>query len=410
MIANVSVHRRANAFAQALEDQVLPGAAAEDEVGTPAEACGETRLLAVAGTLGELPKPELDPEVRTVHRAQLIAAMEAAFAEGAASDGSRVPQQRGTRGAHRAAKSLGRLRPRSRLSKGLAAGGLTVGVAAGAFSGVAAASSDALPGDSLYPLKRGMEDLKLNLTGDVADRGRLFLDQASTRMSEAHRLMERLRSGPLDHESLGEIRKALSGVKQDAGEGHRLLHEEYERDGSLGPIQTLNSFTKSHRDSWTRLRDRLPVQLTDVRDEVSSVFDAIDEEVGPLRSLLPKHPGGESHREKAHEAPAPGSTQGRTDHPAPSGKSSATSGEADGSHTPQHPPASSPSHEEEGLLGGSTGGLLDPPADSGTPEPDGKGTGKGKGKETPHEPDVTIPPLLPGLLPDIGLDGKNPLG
>ncbi|MFK8847551.1 DUF5667 domain-containing protein [Streptomyces sp. Ac-502] len=408
MIANVSVHRRANAFAQALEDQVLPGAAAEDEVGTPAEACGETRLLAVAGTLGELPKPELDPEVKTVHRAQLIAAMEAAFAEGAASDGSRVPQQRGTRGAHRAAKSLGRLRPRSRLSKGLAAGGLTVGVAAGAFSGVAAASSDALPGDSLYPLKRGMEDLKLNLTGDVADRGRLFLDQASTRMFEAHRLMERIRSGPLDHESLGEIRKALSGVKQDAGEGHRLLHEEYERDGSLGPIQTLNSFTKSHRDSWTRLRDRLPPQLTDVRDEVSSVFDAIDEEVGPLRSLLPKNPGGESHHEKAREAPAPGTPQGRTDHPSPSGKSSSSSGKAGGSHTPQRRPASSPSQEDEGLLGGSTGGLLDPPSDAGTPEPDGKGSGKGK--ETPHEPDVTIPPLLPGLLPDIGLDGKNPLG
>ncbi|OKH97425.1 hypothetical protein A6A06_33295 [Streptomyces sp. CB02923] len=407
MIANVSVHRRANAFAQALEDQVLPGAAAEDEVGTPAQACGETRLLAVADSLGELPKPELDPEVRTVHRAQLIAAMEAAFAEGGATGDSRVPQQRGTRGAHRATKSLGRLRPRSRLSKGLAAGGLTVGVAAGAFSGVAAASSDALPGDSLYGLKRGMEDLKLGMADGESDRGRLFLDQASTRMFEAHRLMERGRSGALDHESLNEIRKALSGVKQDAGEGHRLLHEEYERDGSLGPIQTLNSFTKSHRDSWTRLRDRLPAQLTDVRDEVSSVFDAIDEEVGPLRSLLPRNPSGGNHRESAPEAPAPGSTQGRTDHPAPSGKSASASGEADGSHAPQHhPPASSPSHEDEGLLGGSTGGLLDPPADTSTPAPDGKGPGK----ETPHEPDVTIPPLLPGLLPDIGLDGKNPLG
>ncbi|MFH8403149.1 DUF5667 domain-containing protein [Streptomyces sp. NPDC018019] len=410
MIANVSVHRRANAFAQALEEQVLPGAAAEDEAGTPAEACGESRLLAVAGALGELPGPELDPEVKTVHRAQLIAAMEAAFAEGGAtSDDGRVPQQRGTRGAHRAAKSLGRLRPRSRLSKGLAAGGLTVGVAAGAFSGVAAASSDALPGDSLYGLKRGMEDLKLGMADDVSERGRLFLDQASTRMFEAHRLMERGRVGDLDHEALSEVRKALSGVKQDAGEGHRLLHEAYERDGSLGPIQTLNSFTKSHRDSWSRLRDRLPAQLTDVRDEVSSVFDAIDEEVGPLRSLLPKPPGGESHHESAPEAPAPGASQGRTDHPSPSGESASSSERTDGSQAPRHhPSATSPAQQDDGLLGGSTGGLLDPPADAATPAPDGKGPGKGK--ETPHEPDVTIPPLLPGLLPDIGLDGKNPLG
>ncbi|GFE38942.1 hypothetical protein Stube_36150 [Streptomyces tubercidicus] len=296
MIANVSVHRRANAFAQALEEQVLKGAAAEDQVDNPAQAPGEARLLAVADGLGKLPGPEMATEVKTVQRAQLIAAMEAAFAEGAPSDGVRVPEQREHRGAHRATKSMGRLRPRSRLSKGLAAGGLTVGVAAGAFSGVAAASSDALPGDSLYGLKRGMEDLRLGMANDDSDRGQLFLDQASTRMMEVRRLMERARLADLDHESLGEIRKALSGIRHDAGEGHRLLHAAYERDGSLGPIQALNSFTKSHRGTWSHLREKLPVQLTDVRDEVSSVFDAMDKEVGPLRSLLPPTPDGPRHR------------------------------------------------------------------------------------------------------------------
>src|SRR5437764_10967579 len=101
--------------------------------------------------------------------------MEAAFAEGALSDDAKVPEQRTPRRSHRAAPTLGKLRPRSRLSKGLAAGGLTVGVAAGAFSGVAAASTDALPGDSLYGFKRGMEDLRLNLAGDDSARGRLYL-------------------------------------------------------------------------------------------------------------------------------------------------------------------------------------------------------------------------------------------
>lgn len=105
-----------------------------------------------------------------------------------------MPEQRTGRGAHRASP-LRKLRPRSRWSKGLAAGGLTVGVAAGAFSGVAAASSDALPGDSLYGLKRGMEDLKLGMANDDADRGEIYLDQASTRLQEARRLMERDRAG-----------------------------------------------------------------------------------------------------------------------------------------------------------------------------------------------------------------------
>ncbi|GAB7032618.1 DUF5667 domain-containing protein [Streptomyces sp. NPDC021749] len=400
MIANVSVHRRANAFAQALEEQVLKGAAAEEQVDNPAQTPGETRLLAVADGLGRLPRPEMAAEVKTVQRAQLLAAMESAFAEGTPSEGARVPEQREHKGAHRAAKSIGRLRPRSRLSKGLAAGGLTIGVAAGAFSGVAAASSDALPGDSLYGLKRGMEDLRLGMADDDSDRGRLYLDQASTRMFEARRLMERARAADLDHESLGEVRRALSGVKHDAGEGHRLLHAAYERDGSLGPIQALNSFTRSHRSTWSQLRDRLPVQLTDVRDEVSSVFDAIDQEVGPLRSLLPQAPDGKNH---PHNTPAStGTGAGPEVRPAPSGHGSAAKGHSAGPHAPR--PSASPS-QEDGLLGGSTGGLLDPQDKSGSPSPHDSGHGTG-GHPGSH-PDVTLPPLLPGLLPGLGIDGQD---
>ncbi|MFD8546703.1 DUF5667 domain-containing protein [Streptomyces sp. NPDC059649] len=400
MIANVSVHRRANAFAQALEEQVLKGAAAEEQVDNPAQAPGETRLLAVADGLGRLPRPEMAAEVKTVQRAQLLAAMESAFAEGTPSEGARVPEQREHKGAHRADKSIGRLRPRSRLSKGLAAGGLTVGVAAGAFTGVAAASSDALPGDSLYGLKRGMEDLKLDMTNDDSDRGRLYLDQASTRMFEARRLLERARAADLDHESLGEVRRALSGVKHDAGEGHRLLHAAYERDGSLGPIQALNSFTRSHRSTWSQLRDRLPVQLTDVRDEVSSVFDAIDEEVGPLRSLLPQAPDGKHHPRNTPASAGTGS--GPDGHPASPGHGSATRGHSTDPHAPR--PSASPS-QEDGLLGGSTGGLLDPQDKSGSPSP--HDAGHGTGSRPGGHPDVTLPPLLPGLLPGLGIDGQD---
>ncbi|MFF2812124.1 DUF5667 domain-containing protein [Streptomyces sp. NPDC058000] len=398
MIANVSVHRRANAFAQALEEQVLRGAAAEDQVDNPAQAPVDAQLLAVADGLGELPKPEMAAEVKTVQRAQLIAAMEAAFAEGATSGDARVPDQREAKGAHRATKSLGRLRPRSRLSKGLAAGGLTVGVAAGAFSGVAMASTDALPGDSLYGLKRGMEDLQLTMADDDSDRGRLYLDQASTRMLEARRLMERGRSAQLDHEALGEVRRALAGVRHDAGEGHRLLHAAYERDGSLGPIQALNSFTKSHRDTWTQLRDRLPVQLTDVRDEVSSVFDAIDDEVGPLRSLLP--PGPDAVRNRHRDTPADGGAASSGHRSSPAGDESASDSPGTAEQAPR--PSASPSQQQDGLLGGNTGGLLGPPGKGSASPHDGS-----HGKEGAGHPDVTLPPLLPGLLPDLGIDGDN---
>ncbi|MER5434878.1 DUF5667 domain-containing protein [Streptomyces sp. NPDC002588] len=407
MIANVSAHRRANAFAQALGEQSDQSTAAEQTEGSPpapaaADQTEQGRLLALATSLAELPKPEFDPEVKVVQRAQLVAAMEAMLqagtAGGEATDPS-VPEQRPNRarGAHRASP-LGKLRPRSRLAKGLTAGGLSVGVAAGAFGGVAAASSDALPGDGLYGLKRGIEDFKLNYLSDGEDeRGRTYLDQASTRLSEARRLMERGRGGHLDHESLGEIRRALNGMQHDASEGHRLLHEAYEHDpDSLGPIQALDSFSRSHRDAWGALRERLPVQLGDVSQQVSSVFDAIDEEVAPLQSLLPRPPAQSGGDGRGSGSASTGSAKetGRSAPPS-TGDSSVSTGT--GTDSPSKPATSGST--DEGLLGGSTGDLLDPPKESGTTAPS---------TTTPSTtPDVTVPPLLPGLLPGLGIDSAD---
>ncbi|WP_329119252.1 DUF5667 domain-containing protein [Streptomyces sp. NBC_01353] len=397
MIANVSAHRRANAFAQALDDRTPEDATAEPPEAS-AEPAEQGRLLALANGLGELPKPKMDPEVKVVQRAQLVAAMEAMLAEGSAAEGPTVPEQRTSsgRGAHRASP-LRKLRPRSRWSKGLAAGGLTVGVAAGAFSGVAAASSDALPGDSLYGLKRGMEDIKRGMADDDSERGGIFLDQASTRLSEARRLMERGRAGDLDHESLGEIRRVLGGMKHDASEGHRLLRQAYEQDGEIGPMARLNSFAQAHRGTWNGLRDRLPVQLTDVGNEVEGVFVAIDEEVEPLQGMLPRTP-----EKGAVGTSTPGSPQNtsRTQTQRPPSSPAAPSTGGEGSTRPQPSGSGSGSLESDGLLGGNTGGLLDTP-------PAGIPTAPSVGPSTPEMPDVTIPPLLPGLLPGLGIDSED---
>lgn len=118
MIANVSAHRRANAFAQALEEQSPQGAAAVQPE-EPAQPADHGTLLALANGLGELPEPQFDPEVKVVQRAQLLAAMETMFAEGGASTVPTVPEQR-NKGAHRASP-IRRLRPRSRWAKGLTA-------------------------------------------------------------------------------------------------------------------------------------------------------------------------------------------------------------------------------------------------------------------------------------------------
>ncbi|MES4888241.1 DUF5667 domain-containing protein [Streptomyces sp. NPDC096012] len=409
MIANVSAHRRANAFAQALEEQSGQDTAAEQSAAaaqsppTAEERTEQGPLLALAADLGALPKPQLDPEVKVVQRAQLVAAMEAMLQEGTGAVDASVPEQRSHRakGAHRASP-LGKLRPRSRLTKGLAAGGLSVGVAAGAFGGVAAASSDALPGDSLYGLKRGIEDFRLNYLTDGDDqRGQTYLDQASTRLSEARRLLDRGRSGHLDHESIGEIRRTLSGMQHDVTEGHRLLHAAYEADpDSLGPIQALSSFSRSHREMWSALSDKLPVQLGDVKQQVSSVFDAIDEEVAPLQSLLPQPSSrpGDGQRRKGSGPASSGSSSGTHRSTTPSGSGTPSAGQHTNAGTPS---GSATGSSGDGLIGGDTGGLLDPPR---------TGTGSSAPsvvKPPTSAPDVTLPPLLPGLLPGLGINGED---
>lgn len=266
---------------------------------------------------------------------------------------------------------------------------------------MAAASSDALPGDSLYGLKRGMEDIHLGLADGDADRGEVYLDQASTRLSEARRLMERARSGDLDHEQLGEVRRTLNGMTHDATEGHRLLHAAYERDGTIGPIQALDTFSRAHRDSWSSLRDSLPVQLTDVGDQVSSVFAAIDEEVEPLQSLLPRPP------EASNGSQESGTTGTGTDSAPPSRSHAPSPSSPTGTHsssgtgTSSSPrPSDSGSTPADGLLGGGTDGLFDPPSPGATtPTQDTPST-------TPS-PDITLPPLIPGLIGGLGIDAED---
>lgn len=406
MFGPASTSRRAHAFAQALEEHDTGGTAAGGDEGHSggsgaptgsggtADDTDRAAMLAVARSLRALPRPQLDPEVKTVHRAQLIAAMEAAFAERSARD-TALPEQRATgarRGRHgRRISALGRMRPRTRLSKGLAAGGLTVGVAAGAFTGVATASNNALPGDSLYGLKRGMEDLRLTMASGDVERGQIYLRQASTRLKEARRLMERQRSGDLDPESLAEIRKALAGMEHDASAGHRLLRGAWEQDGSLTPLRSLSSFSEQHSRAWGEFRGQLPPQLAELGDKVSSVLDAIESQVGPLRGRL-SEPGTNSGRDASHTPPAPDADGAP---PSPSQPGPRAGDDSDG--TPEQDadsPQPSESGQRKGLLD-APGELLPPPPERTQQPPPSERT------DGTTSPDVTLPPLFPGLLPDL---------
>jgi Domain of unknown function (DUF5667) len=76
----------------------------------------------------------------------------------------------------------GRSRSRIRLR-----GAILVGLAVGtlALSGMSAASGSAMPGDTLYSIKRSQESAQLALATSDASKGKLYLEFAGTRLVEA---------------------------------------------------------------------------------------------------------------------------------------------------------------------------------------------------------------------------------
>ncbi|MER5450654.1 DUF5667 domain-containing protein [Streptomyces sp. NPDC002764] len=276
--AAVAVQRRpprTNAFAAALEGLEDAEIQAEGPHPEPTADSGEqARLLGLTEALAHMPKPELDPEVKIVQRARLVAAMEAMLAEG--TDPLAVPPQRSrpTRSGHRA------LRPRSRWSRRLATAGLALGVAVGSFAGMASASTNALPGDALYGMKRGIEDVQLSWARDDTQRADLYLGQASTRLREVELLVARENAAAADARYTAHLRVAVTDLRDDASQGLRLLlvtsSDEAETRAMLA---TLADFSQDNRRSWNVVREQLPPALTDESAQVTALFDTIDRDV-----------------------------------------------------------------------------------------------------------------------------------
>ncbi|MFF1868123.1 DUF5667 domain-containing protein [Streptomyces sp. CB03911] len=408
MTANVLEHRRAKAFAEALEAHQVE----HRDAARPVEAAADRGdamavLLGMADSLGALPGPELDPEVRTVQRAQLMAAFEQAFAGGA---GVTVPAQRRSR-AHRAV-------PRGRWSRRFAIGGLVAGIAVGSFAGAAAASTNALPGDTLYGMKRGLEGLQLDFAGSDSERGALLLDQASTRLGEAKGLLGRAGSpSALNPDTVEQVRRALADMHAEAIKGRELLRSVYRSNGSLEPMRMLAGFAEDEDGRWSELQGRLPVQLTQEAGRVDRLFDDISEDVAPLRLVEPaaqggsadgsgagggEHAGGPSDSGQTGGDPAGGTggakpgTAGR----APSAGASA-SGSGAPSATPGNPPAAV-GGLVDGLANGITGAHPSPSPDA-TPGGSTAAPTGGASNAPSSQPGLDIPPLIPGLLPGLKL-------
>ena len=137
-------------------------------------------------------------------------------------------------------------------------GALLGGVAlVGSAATMAVAAQTALPGESLYGVKRGIESAQVRLAPDDADRGRTLLAQAGTRLTE----LEELAAGDAGRDEL--VPETLDTFTRQSSDGVGSLLASYEATGSEGDAQVARDFTATSMDRLERLQGELPESARD---------------------------------------------------------------------------------------------------------------------------------------------------
>src|SRR5690349_9254929 len=137
-------------------------------------------------------------------------------------------------------------------------GALLGGVAiVGSAATMAVAAQTALPGESLYGVKRGIESAQVRLATDDADRGRTLLAQAGTRLTELEELAADDRGGEQ------VVPETLDSFTRQSSDGVRSLLGSYEATGRQSDAQAARDFTATSMDRLERLQGELPESTRD---------------------------------------------------------------------------------------------------------------------------------------------------
>jgi hypothetical protein len=215
-------------------------------------------LLDLAGALRAVPPPVADPVFVATLREQLIAEAESVLAAAAAQLDHADARLR-----------LPTTTPRTRRRRRRLAASVAGLALVGTSGAMAVAAQTALPGDGLYPVKRGIESAHAELTFDRGARGKVLLDSAGTRLDEAQTL-SRLRADP------ARVSEALDAFTSQAIEGSDLLVTDYETTGDQSSITTLRTFSATSMDRLDRLQSEIPPQSLDHLLSAAQALDQVE--------------------------------------------------------------------------------------------------------------------------------------
>ncbi len=166
------------------------------------------------------------------------------------------------------------------------AGVVAAAVTVAGGAGLVASSASALPGEVLYPVKRGTEQVQKSLRLSDSARGAFELRQATKRLAEVEALAER------DDTPQDVVDDALVDFEKVARSGTGRLLEAYEDDHDKATLQQVDRFVADTAPTLQELAAGAPAQDT-VVDRVQRL---VDELTGTVDSTCPSCLSRESRR------------------------------------------------------------------------------------------------------------------
>jgi len=148
-------------------------------------------------------------------------------------------------------------------------------VVIGGSVGVAAAAENALPGDALYPIKRGIESAQVSLNSSDSGKGQDLLRQASTRLDEVDGLLA-------GNEGAEKINTTLSEFQRSAATGADLLFVAYQRDGDPQDITRLRAMLGSQLAQLDALAAEAPEDSQQSFEAARALLSDLDQQASVL--------------------------------------------------------------------------------------------------------------------------------
>ncbi len=167
------------------------------------------------------------------------------------------------------------------------AGVVAAAVTVAGGAGLVASSASALPGEVLYPVKRGTEQVQKSLRLSDSARGAFELEQASRRLSEVEALTER------GDARTDVVEKALTEFESVARSGTGRLLEAYADDQDESKVQQVDQFVASTAPTLEKLDRSVGDADAEVVDRVKGL---VDELAGTVETTCPTCLSTESRR------------------------------------------------------------------------------------------------------------------